>query len=209
MLHSADVAELVDAHDSKSCSLGSEGSIPSIGRTHLAFSKRLSFYFLMSKATGPKPPLSKIPDHFSPSITVVASRYNEECTDALINQLQITINQYLPNASIEVIRVFGAFEIPVSVEKILSSRKVDCIIAFGVIIQGETQHANLIGQSITHFLQQSAVTHQKPVIHEVLLVKNLEDAQKRCFSEEKNAGKEAAYAAISTLILFDQLNSDS
>jgi 6,7-dimethyl-8-ribityllumazine synthase len=89
----------------------------------------------------------------------------------------------------------GAFEVPLVVQELAERKDIDAIIALGVIIEGETQHAALIASSVTQSLQQIALAFRIPVIHEVLLVKNEEQARRRCLEEELNRGTEAARAA--------------
>ena len=70
------------------------------------------------------------------------------------------------------------------------------IIALGVIIQGETDHAEHLGRTVTDALQQIALATKVPVIHQVLSCKDEAQAKIRCFDPEKNRGIEAAHAAI-------------
>ena len=73
------------------------------------------------------------------------------------------------------------------------------IIALGVIIRGSTAHADLIAQSITQSLQETGISHLVPVIHEVLLVENSEQAEARSIGDELNRGREAAEAAVAMI----------
>ncbi len=134
-------------------------------------------------------------------IVIVASRYNSNFTDALVKSATETLTQLAPNAAIEIHRVPGAFEIPVVVEAVCRREQdqPDAVIALGVIIRGSTAHADLIAESITHSLATSAREHLIPVIHEVLLVENAEQAQVRTVGDELNRGREAAEAAVEML----------
>lgn len=154
----------------------------------------------MSNALPPKPRV------IGPKvrISIVASRYNESFTDALVENTVTELQELVPQGKIEVIRVPGAFEVPVMVSKVLSKNPPACVIALGLIIRGSTQHADLIGSSITQALQTLAIHHSIPVIHEVLLVENEEQAQARCMGEDLNRGREAARAAASMIDIFSE-----
>ena len=84
-------------------------------------------------------------------------------------------------------------------------KKADAIIAFGVILQGETAHAQHLGQVVTSALQQVALEHGVPVIHAVLSLKNEEQARERCLGDKINRGTEAARAALEITNLLAEL----
>lgn len=132
-------------------------------------------------------------------ITIVAARYNEEFTDGLLNGARGEFATLFPNAEIEVIRVPGAFEVPVVVEKVArrtAEIRPEAILGLGVIIRGSTAHADLIAASITDSFAETAREHLVPVIHEVLLVDNEDHARKRtALDSHINRGVEAARAA--------------
>jgi 6,7-dimethyl-8-ribityllumazine synthase len=130
------------------------------------------------------------------SVAVVASRYNTELVDGLVNHFTSELGQIAPETSVKVFRVPGSFEIPIAVQEALRSEKFDAVAAFGVIIEGETAHAQLIAASVTENLQRLALKKRTPILHEVLLVKNEEQARRRCLEEEINRGTEAARALV-------------
>jgi 6,7-dimethyl-8-ribityllumazine synthase len=72
----------------------------------------------------------------------------------------------------------------------------NAIIALGVIIQGETQHARLVGEAVTHALLDLSLRFRVPVVHEVLLLENAAQAKERCLDAEINRGTEAARIAV-------------
>ena len=72
------------------------------------------------------------------------------------------------------------------------------------LLKGQTAHADMIAQSITNSLQEIAVRKVKPVIHEVLLVNDLDQAYARCIGSDLNRGKEAARAFHKMLKTFEQ-----
>lgn len=155
----------------------------------------------MSNALPPKPRVfgQKV------RICVVASKYNEKYTDALVEHTIKELGDVLPLARIDLFRVSGAFEIPVTVANLLGREKYKCVIALGVIIRGDTQHADLVASSVTESLQNLAVQNSVPVIHEVLLVNNEQQANERCLGGSKNRGREAAQAAANIINVFDDI----
>jgi len=141
------------------------------------------------------------------SIAVVASLYNNQYVQGLLDASREELEALAPNASITVYRVPGAFEIPVCTELVLKSTKPDAVIAFGVIIRGSTEHADLVGASVTDAIQQMAVRHVTPIIHEVLLVSTEEQAEERCLGVTINRGSEAAQTAVNMISLFRKMRA--
>ena len=143
-------------------------------------------------------------------IIIVAARYNEKNTDALLQNCLDELAENAPGVEVEVVRVPGAFEVPVMVKRALvqpeGGEKPDVVVAFGVILRGSTAHADLIGTAITNQLMSMACESLTPVVHEVLLLNNEEQAFARCIASTLNRGREAARAAISML---NQLREES
>ncbi len=132
-------------------------------------------------------------------VTVVASEYNRRFADGLLNHCQSELIQYAPKARVRVVRVPGAFEVPVMVSRALALSedvRPHVVIALGVILRGSTAHADLIGEAITRELLHVACSSLTPVIHEVLLLQDEQQAEERCLGDELNRGREAARAAI-------------
>jgi 6,7-dimethyl-8-ribityllumazine synthase len=128
---------------------------------------------------------------------IVAAQYNPEFTDAMLQAaLQTLTGSGVLPANLRVVRVPGSYEIPVLIAQMASSGKFDALIALGVILRGETAHADLIGESVTHRLSEISVEHRIPVIHEVLLVDTEFQARERCLNPKHNRGGEAARTAI-------------
>lgn len=157
----------------------------------------------MSTALPPRPrQISQTTAH----VTIVASIYNQEFTDALVANACDELQSIMPNVRLDIIRVPGAFEIPVACSAIMHSQNPpQALITLGLIIRGKTQHGDLVAESVTTSLQQLAVATKIPVIHEVLLVENAEQAHDRCIGEELNRGREAARSAYTMLELFSKL----
>lgn len=156
----------------------------------------------MSSALPPKPRI------IGPKvrICIVASKYNEQFTDALVENAIEELGELVPNGRVDLIRVPGAFEIPVMIASILERDPPACIIALGLIIRGSTDHAEMVASSVTYTLQQLAVESLRPVIHEVLLVDDEKQAYARCIGAQLNRGREAARAAASMIDIFQELD---
>lgn len=142
---------------------------------------------------------------------IVASRYNARYVDSMV----LAASECLAKAKaskVDVIRVPGAFEIPVVVGRLAShgyggekenegdgeegATGYHAVICLGLIIRGETSHADHIGLSVTQALAEAQLYSGVPVIHEVLVVANEQQAEARCVDPKHNRGAEAASTAI-------------
>jgi len=135
---------------------------------------------------------------------IVASRYNPRFTDALVRSARTELTA--AGAAARAIRVPGAYEIPVVVAALLDGgrEQFDAIICLGVIIRGETAHADLIGRAVTDTLMRLQVDHVVPVVHEVLLLNDEAQARARCLGK-LNRGTEAAQTALAMAALMRQV----
>ena len=156
----------------------------------------------MSSALPPKPRV------IGPKvrICIVASKYNEQYTDAMVENTISEINELVPQARIDLIRVPGAFEIPVAVASVMERDTPACIIALGLIIRGSTLHGDLVVRAVPEALMQIALDWKRPVIHEVLIVDDEKQAYARCIGANLNRGKEAARAAATMIDIFQELD---
>ncbi|TSA35708.1 MAG: 6,7-dimethyl-8-ribityllumazine synthase [Verrucomicrobiaceae bacterium] len=130
------------------------------------------------------------------SFAIVASQYNAQYTQSLVDNAYAEINVLEPGATVNLVSTPGSFEIPLMVQSLAELERYQAIIALGVLFQGETAHAALVAQSVTNALMNISIAHRVPVIHEVLLVENEEQARARCLDQELNRGVEAARAAV-------------
>ncbi len=137
--------------------------------------------------------------------TLVASQFNATYVQGLVTHCTDELRVLSPLANVTLHLVPGAFEIPLVVREIALKKNVDAIIALGVIIEGETDHARLLGDVVTQSLQQIALEHGVPVIHAVQSVKNDAQARARCLEDKINRGTEAARSAYEIANLLSEL----
>jgi 6,7-dimethyl-8-ribityllumazine synthase len=123
---------------------------------------------------------------------LVVSEYNRAYTDALLRSALAA----LAGHGTTVVRVPGAFEIPLQVQRLARSKKFAAVIALGVIWQGRTEHAREILRAVTDALMRISLETDVPVMHHVLAVRTEAEARARCFGKKLNRGTEAAEAAL-------------
>jgi 6,7-dimethyl-8-ribityllumazine synthase len=143
--------------------------------------------------------------HDALRVAVVASEYNREFVDGLIQFAQNELAAIAPNATISLVRVPGSFEIPIGVQAVARNQRPDAILAFGLLFEGETLHASLIATAVTEAVLKISLTESIPVLHEVLVAKGVEQAKIRCLSPEMNRGTEAARAAVRIILALRQI----
>jgi 6,7-dimethyl-8-ribityllumazine synthase len=127
---------------------------------------------------------------------IVASQFNATYVQGLIDHATAELRTLIPSASTTLLQVPGAFEIPLVVRELAMQKRADAIIAVGVILKGETNHADNLSRSVTDALQRIAVTHGIPVINVVLSFDDEDQARARCLENQINRGTEAARAAV-------------
>jgi 6,7-dimethyl-8-ribityllumazine synthase len=117
--------------------------------------------------------------------------------------------------AVQVWRVPGAFEIPVVAARLartqleqtsFTSTPLSAIICLGVVLRGQTVHAAHIGEAVSRALMQIQLRYEIPVIHEVLLLENEEQARARCLDKKHNRGTEAAQTAIQMADLMKKIS---
>jgi 6,7-dimethyl-8-ribityllumazine synthase len=142
------------------------------------------------------------------NFAIVASRYNKRYVDAMLNAAKSELQK--AGATVEVVRVPGAFEIPVAAAALAERgfsgpSGLSAIICLGVVFQGETSHAQHIGWGVTHALAQIQVLRKIPVIHGVFVFEEEEHARVRCLAKKHNRGTEAAQTALQMAQVMSQI----
>lgn len=129
-------------------------------------------------------------------IGVVAARFNEALVDGLLVQLTAGLRRAGVKAGrIQLVRVPGSHEVPWAAGRLAASRRHDCVVALGVLIGGDTNHHEMVGQSVSHALQHVALDTGIPVINGVIVADTAAQARARC-TGKVNRGAEFAQSAL-------------
>ena len=130
------------------------------------------------------------------SVGIVAARFNPDLVDALLHRVRTALAAAGVKAErITLARVPGSHELPVAASWLASGGKRDVVIALGVLIGGDTNHHEMVGQSVSSAFQQVALATRTPIINGVIVADNLKQAQARC-TGRINRGAEFARAAL-------------
>lgn len=157
---------------------------------------------LMSKKLPGRPPKLSGARRFA----LVASLYNSEYVDGLVEAARKELKALAPKAIIDLVQVPGSYEIPLGVKAVLDhAPDVEAVLAFGLLWEGETRHADLIATAVTNALMDISLNYDTPVLHEVIVVKTAAQAEERCLGTKINRGTEAARAAVRMCQTLDAL----
>ena len=129
-------------------------------------------------------------------ITIVASKWNSELVDKLLVSGKAHLEE-LGFTNIKTVNVPGAWELVHAAQKELAD--ADGVIAYGVVIRGETTHYELICESAAQGLMQVSVNANKPIGFGLIAAENLSQAQERTDSSKLNKGKEIAQSLVEML----------
>jgi 6,7-dimethyl-8-ribityllumazine synthase len=134
---------------------------------------------------------------------IVASEYNGVYVNSMLRAARAELKR-AGVKSVQVVRVPGAYEVPLVATRLARTGSplldvrtpLSGIICLGVILRGETVHAAHIGEAVSRALMEIQLRYEVPVIHEVLLLENQEQARVRCQDPRHNRGTEAAQTAL-------------
>lgn len=142
-------------------------------------------------------------------IGIVVSRFNDFITDRLLSAAQQTIRDAGVAADVIVLRVPGAFEIPIAAQRLAESARVDAVVCLGCVIRGETPHFEYIAAACAHGITAAAAATGVPMTFGVLTTNTEEEALARAGEGDANKGREAALAAIELLQTLQTLEDRS
>lgn len=137
---------------------------------------------------------------------LVASRFNGFIVEQLVEgALDTLLRHGAAEKDVELIRVPGAFEIPMVVRQLAVARKCDAVVALGCVIRGATPHFDYVAGECAKGLAAVAMEHQIPVGFGVLTVDSIEQAIERAGTKGGNKGVDAALSVIEMVNLLRQL----
>jgi 6,7-dimethyl-8-ribityllumazine synthase len=137
---------------------------------------------------------------------IIQSRFNEFIGDKLLEAALDCLRRHnCEERNITVIKVPGAFEIPVTADKIAAQKRFEAIICLGVVIRGVTPHFEYISSAVSTGISHTALKYGIPVVFGVLTTDTIEQAIERSGSKSGNKGWDAALTAIEMADLFQKL----
>lgn len=140
-------------------------------------------------------------------IGIIVSRFNDFVTERLLQgALEALKNHGGDEGNIDIVRVPGAFEIPLLANKMAASGKYDALVCLGAVIRGETPHFEYISDAVTRGLGQTMLQFRVPISFGVLTTNTVEQAMARAGEQMGNKGFEAAVTAIKMVSLNRQIS---
>ncbi|MGN0740105.1 MAG: 6,7-dimethyl-8-ribityllumazine synthase [Treponema sp.] len=148
-----------------------------------------------------------VPDSGNVKIGIVASRFNDFIVGRLIDGALDGLKRHdIKDENITLVKVPGAFEIPVAAKKMAMSRKYDAVICLGSVIRGSTSHYDYVCNEVSKGIAQVSLDSGIPVMFGVLTTENIEQAIERSGSKAGNKGTECALGAIEMINVMKNLD---
>lgn len=139
---------------------------------------------------------------------VVAARFNDLVVTRLVEAAVDTLRRHgAAAADIELVRVPGAFELPLVARRLAQTRRYDGLVVLGAVIRGETPHFDFVCGECAAGLNRVALEFDLPVGFGVLTCDTTDQALARAGGKAGNKGNEAALAVLETVNLLRQIGS--
>lgn len=137
---------------------------------------------------------------------VVASRWNDFLTSKLVDGALDALESFGAAAdAVEIFKVPGSFELPLTALKAAQSGRFDAVVAIGVVIRGETPHFDYVAGEAAKGISQAAMQTGVPVLFGIVTADTLEQAINRCGVKAGNKGYEAAASAVEIVNLYREM----
>lgn len=133
-------------------------------------------------------------------VAIIASRFNQHVVGPLVEGAHDALAEHgVQPTDVTLIRVPGAFELPLAAQRVARSGTVDAVVCLGAVVRGGTPHFEFVSGECARGLMNAALATDVPVIFGVLTTDTEEQAMDRAGGKEGNKGAEAALAALETL----------
>ena len=130
-------------------------------------------------------------------VAIVVSRFNDLVTDLLLEGAKEALRESgLPEDDVPILRVPGAFELPIAAQRLAESSRVDAVVCLGCLIRGATPHFEYIASACAHGITAAASATGVPMTFGVLTTNSVDEALERAVPGAGNKGREAALAAV-------------
>ena len=140
-------------------------------------------------------------------IAVVASRFNENVTRALVDgALDALVRHGVAFDDVDVVWVPGAWELPLAVRRAMATERYDAIVALGAVIRGDTPHFDYVAGEASRGLSEASRDAEIPVGFGLLTCDTMEQALERCGGSHGNKGWDASVAVLEMADLLAQLD---
>lgn len=137
---------------------------------------------------------------------IVVSRFNDFITSRLVDgAVDALVRHGADEKNVDVVRVPGAFEIPMAARKMCSRKKYDAVLCLGAVIRGATPHFNYVAAEASKGVGTVALESSIPVLFGILTTDNLEQAIERAGAKSGNKGWDTGLAAIEMANLYKKL----
>lgn len=137
---------------------------------------------------------------------ILAARWNPRITDALVDGARKAFADHgVDLAAVDVVRVPGAWELPVAAARLIDRGTYAGVVALGCVVRGDTRHYEQVADECAHGLMRVALDTGVPVANGVLACETMADAVARAGGAHGNKGEEAAMAAIEMANLIEKL----
>ena len=137
---------------------------------------------------------------------IIVSRFNDFISERLLNgSLDALLRSGADEDDIDIVKVPGAFEIPLAAKKLAQSNKYNAIICLGAVVRGATPHFEYISAEVSKGIANVSLDCETPISFGVITTDNLEQAIERAGSKSGNKGWDAAISAIEMANLMKEL----
>jgi len=138
---------------------------------------------------------------------LVVARFNSFVVESLLDGAIDALKRHgASDADITIVRVPGAFEMPLVLERLAAKGGYDAIVALGAVIRGGTPHFDFVAGECVKGMAQVTLKHQVPIAFGVLTVDTIEQAIERAGTKAGNKGAEAAMSAIEMVNVLRQID---